>query len=97
MPREIRVRLSLNEWGLLVMVICCSDVLYYFEDLREGTIGSIIHAALTDHLATCTHCTVVVQTMNATIDVFRCHMPCDLSAATQERIRMVVMRRCKKC
>lgn len=74
----------------------CTDFLAKLTDFFDGKIEPELLAEVRQHLGTCHHCEVVVDTTRKTIEVYRGNevyeFPDDLSA----RLRAAIMARCEK-
>jgi len=73
----------------------CTDFLAKLTDYFDGQIDSDLLAEVKQHLCTCHHCEVVVDTTRKTIDVYRSHQPYDLPEELSGRLRAAIMERCK--
>jgi anti-sigma factor RsiW len=74
----------------------CTDFLAKLTDFFDGNIEPELMSEVKDHLGTCHHCEVVVDTTRKTIEVYRgaeiYEFPDDLSL----RLRSAIMARCEK-
>jgi anti-sigma factor RsiW len=74
----------------------CTDFLAKLTDFFDGNIEPDLMTEVKEHLGTCHHCEVVVDTTRKTIEVYRgadiYEFPDDLST----RLRAAVMARCEK-
>ena len=73
----------------------CTDFLAKLTDYFDGRIDSDLLAEVKQHLCTCHHCEVVVDTTRKTIDIYRGHQPYDLPEDLSTRLRSAIMERCK--
>ena len=73
----------------------CTDFLAKLTDYFDGRIDSDLLAEVKQHLCTCHHCEVVVDTTRKTIDIYRGHEPYDLPEDLSTRLRTAIMERCK--
>ncbi|AEU37481.1 anti-sigma factor [Granulicella mallensis] len=74
----------------------CTDFLAKLTDYFDGQIiDAELLAEVKEHLGTCHHCEVVVDTTRKTIDVYRGHQPYEFPEELSERLRAAVMTRCK--
>ena len=74
----------------------CTDFLAKLTDYFDGEIDPELMAEVKEHLGTCHHCEVVVDTTRHTIDVYRSHQPYDFPEELADRMRAAVMDRCLK-
>jgi anti-sigma factor RsiW len=72
----------------------CTDFLAKLTDYFDGQIESDLLAEVKQHLGTCHHCEVVVDTTRKTIDVYRHHQPYEFPQDLADRMREAVMKRC---
>ncbi len=75
----------------------CTDFLAKLTDYFDGQIDPDLLAEVKQHLCSCHHCEVVVDTTRKTIDIYRGHEPYDLPEDVSNRLRAAVMERCKAC
>ena len=73
----------------------CTDFLAKLTDYFDGQIDPDLLAEVKQHLGTCHHCEVVVDTTRKPIDVYRGHQPYDFPEELSTRMREAVMERCK--
>ena len=73
----------------------CTDFLAKLTDYFDGQIDPVLLAEVKQHLCTCQHCEVVVDTTRKTIDVYRDHQSYDLPEDLSDRLRGAIMARCK--
>jgi anti-sigma factor RsiW len=74
----------------------CTDFLAKLTDFFDGNIEADLMVEVTEHLGSCHHCEVVVDSTRKTIEVYRgteiYEFPDDLST----RLRSAIMARCEK-
>jgi anti-sigma factor RsiW len=75
----------------------CTEFLAKLTDYFDGRIDPDLLAEVKQHLCSCHHCEVVVDTTRKTIDIYRGHEPYDLPEALSTRLRSAIMERCKAC
>jgi anti-sigma factor RsiW len=73
----------------------CTDFLAKLTDYFDGKIDPQLLAEVKEHLGTCHHCEVVVDTTRHTIDIYRGHQPYEFPEELSTRLRNAVMERCK--
>ena len=73
----------------------CTDFLAKLTDYFDGQIDSALLAEVKEHLGTCHHCEVVVDTTRKTIDVYRGTETYEFPAELSNRLRAAVMERCR--
>ena len=75
----------------------CTEFLAKLTDYFDGQIDPDLLAEVKQHLCSCHHCEVVVDTTRKTIDIYRGHEPYDLPERVSNRLRAAIMERCKAC
>jgi len=73
----------------------CTDFLAKLTDYFDGQIDPDLLAEVKQHLGSCHHCEVVVDTTRKTIDVYRGNQVYELPEDLASRMRLAVMERCK--
>ena len=73
----------------------CTDFLAKLTDYFDGQIDPDLLAEVKQHLGTCHHCEVVVDTTRKTIDVYRHDKSYELPEDLALRMRTAVMERCR--
>jgi len=73
----------------------CTDFLAKLTDYFDGQIDPELLVQVKEHLGSCHHCEVVVDTTRKTIDIYRGHQPYEFPEELSERLRTAVMNRCK--
>lgn len=72
----------------------CTDFLAKLTDFFDGQIEPELLAEVKEHLGTCHHCEVVVDTTRKTIDVYRGSNTYEFPEALADRLRGAIMDRC---
>ena len=72
----------------------CTDFLAKLTDYFDGQIDPDLLAEVKQHLGTCHHCEVVVDTTRKTIDVYRGADSYEFPEELSNRLRAAVMERC---
>jgi anti-sigma factor RsiW len=73
----------------------CTDFLAKLTDYFDGQIDSALLVEVKEHLGTCHHCEVVVDTTRKTIDVYRGTETYEFPEELSSRLRAAVMDRCR--
>jgi anti-sigma factor RsiW len=73
----------------------CTDFLAKLTDYFDGQIDSALLIEVKEHLGTCHHCEVVVDTTRKTIDVYRGTETYEFPEELSSRLRAAVMERCR--
>jgi len=72
----------------------CTDFLAKLTDYFDGHIDPELLAEVKQHIGTCHHCEVVVDTTRKTIEVFRGNQTYELPEDLHLRMKAAVMKRC---
>ena len=73
----------------------CTDFLAKLTDFFDGTIDPSLMAEVKEHLCSCHHCEVVVDTTRHTIDIYRSQEHYDMPEELTDRLRGAIMDRCR--
>ena len=73
----------------------CTDFLAKLTDFFDGQIEPDLLAEVKEHLGTCHHCEVVVNTTRKTIDIYRHEQPYEFPDELSTRLRSAIMARCQ--
>lgn len=73
----------------------CTDFLAKLTDYFDGQIEPALLAEVREHLGSCHHCEVIVDTTRHTIGIFREHQPYEFPEELSARLRAAVMERCR--
>jgi anti-sigma factor RsiW len=74
----------------------CTDFLAKLTDYFDGQIDAELLTEVKEHLGSCHHCEVVVDTTRQTIDVYRGHQPYEFPEDLSSKLRGAIMDRCRK-
>jgi anti-sigma factor RsiW len=73
----------------------CTDFLAKLTDYFDGQIDPDLLFEVKQHLGTCHHCEVVVDTTRKTIDIYRGQSAYDFPEELSTRLQSAIMDRCK--
>lgn len=73
----------------------CTEFLAKLTDFFDDSIDPALLAEVKEHLCTCHHCEVVVDTTRHTIDFYRKHEQYELPNPVADKLRSAIMDRCK--
>jgi anti-sigma factor RsiW len=73
----------------------CTDFLAKLTDFFDGRIEPDLLSEVKEHLGTCHHCEVVVNTTRKTIDIYRHQQPYEFPEELAGRLRSAIMKRCQ--
>jgi anti-sigma factor RsiW len=74
----------------------CTDFLAKLTDFFDGQIEPALLAEVKEHLGTCHHCEVVVNTTRQTIDIYRGQQTYEFPEALRSRLHSAIMARCSQ-
>ena len=74
----------------------CTDFLAKLTDFFDGRIEPDLLAEVKEHLGTCHHCEVVVNTTRKTIDIYRHEQPYEFPEDLRNRLHSAIMARCSQ-
>ncbi len=72
----------------------CTDFLAKLTDYFDGHIDPALLNEVKEHIGSCHHCEVVVDTTRKTIEVFRGNQSYELPEDLHLRMKAAVMKRC---
>jgi anti-sigma factor RsiW len=72
----------------------CTDFLAKLTDYFDGQIDPDLLTEVKEHLGTCHHCEVVVNTTRKTIDIYRGQQAYEFPEDLSTRLRSAIMARC---
>jgi hypothetical protein len=73
----------------------CTEFLALLDDMIDDAATSM-RADLREHLRTCEHCEVTLNTTRKTIQIYRSHQLYEMPSGLRERLHAAIMARCKK-
>jgi hypothetical protein len=76
--------------------VTCTEFLALLDDLIDDTVTAQMRADLQEHLRSCEHCEVTLNTTRKTIQIYRSHEIYDLPPSLRDRLHAAIMARCKK-
>jgi hypothetical protein len=76
--------------------VTCTEFLALLDDLIDDTVTAQMRADLQEHLRSCEHCEVTLNTTRKTIQIYRSHEIYDLPSSLRDRLHAAIMARCKK-
>ncbi len=75
----------------------CSEFLAQLDDLLDEHVSGELRVLCEEHLRTCEHCSITMQTTRKTIEVYRNHELYELPASLRERLQKAILSKCKNC
>lgn len=74
----------------------CTEFLALLDDLIDDSVTKEMRTELQEHLRTCEHCEVTLNTTRKTIQIYRSHQIYDMPSGLRDRLHAAIMARCKK-
>jgi anti-sigma factor RsiW len=74
----------------------CTDFLAKLTDFFDGQIEPDLLSEVKEHLGTCHHCEVVVNTTRKTIDIYRGQQTYEFPEELRGRLHSAIMERCSQ-
>ena len=73
----------------------CTEFLALLDDMIDDA-TTAMRSDLQEHLSTCEHCEVTLNTTRKTIQIYRSHQLYEMPSSLRERLHAAIMARCKK-
>jgi len=77
--------------------VTCTEFIAQLDDLLESRVSATLRAELEEHLRTCEHCVITMNTTRKTIEIYRSHELYELPNELRERLQKAILAKCKKC
>jgi len=77
--------------------VTCSEFIAQLDDLLENRVSATLRAELDEHLRTCEHCVITMNTTRKTIEIYRSHELYELPNDLRDRLQKAILAKCKKC
>jgi len=77
--------------------VTCSEFIAQLDDFLDARVSVALRADLEEHLRTCEHCVITLNTTRKTIEVYRSHELYELPNALRDRLQQAILAKCKKC
>lgn len=75
----------------------CTEFIAQLDDLLEDRVSITLRADLEEHLRTCEHCVITMNTTRKTIEIYRSHELYELPTDLRDRLQKAILAKCKKC
>ncbi len=75
----------------------CTEFIAQLDDLLEDRVSATLRAELDEHLRTCEHCVITMNTTRKTIEIYRSHELYELPNDLRDRLQKAILAKCKKC
>jgi Putative zinc-finger len=77
--------------------VTCTEFIAQLDDLLENRVSAKLKAKLDEHLRTCEHCVITMNTTRKTIEIYRSHELYELPNDLRVRLQKAILAKCKKC
>lgn len=75
----------------------CTEFIAQLDDFLDARVSAALRADLEEHLRTCEHCVITLNTTRKTIEVYRSNELYELPNALRDRLQKAILAKCKKC
>ena len=75
----------------------CTEFIAQLDDFLDARVSASLRADLEEHLRTCEHCVITLNTTRKTIEVYRSNELYELPNALRDRLQKAILAKCKKC
>ena len=75
----------------------CTESLSQLDDLLDEEAAAPLRADLEEHLRSCEHCEITLNTTRKTIEIYRSHELYELPNDLRDRLRNAILAKCRKC
>jgi anti-sigma factor RsiW len=77
--------------------VTCSEFIAQLDDLIDNNVSAPLRADLEEHLSTCEHCVITLNTTRKTIEIYRSHEIYELPNDLRERLQKAILAKCRNC
>jgi hypothetical protein len=77
--------------------VTCSEFLAQLDEMLDPKISGPFRADLEEHLRSCEHCEITLNTTRKTIEIYRSHELYELPEDLRERLHKAILAKCRKC
>lgn len=74
----------------------CTEFLALLDDMLDEAVTPELREDLREHLHSCEHCEVTLNTTRKTIQIYRSHEIYAMPQGLRERLHAAIMKKCKK-
>lgn len=75
----------------------CSEFIAQLDDLIDNSVSAPLRVDLEEHLSTCEHCVITLNTTLKTIEIYRSHEIYELPNDLRERLQKAILAKCRNC
>jgi exonuclease VII small subunit len=77
--------------------VTCTEFLAQLDDMLELPLEAALREDLQEHLQSCEHCEITLNTTRKTIEIYRSHEIYELPDDLRERLHKAIVDKCRKC
>jgi anti-sigma factor RsiW len=77
--------------------VTCTEFIAQLDDFLDARVSAALRADLEEHLRTCEHCVITLNTTRKTIEVYRSNELYELPNSLRDRLQQAILAKCKKC
>ena len=74
----------------------CTEFLALLDDMLDDAVTADLRHDLQEHLESCEHCEITLNTTRKTIQIYRSHEIYEMPQGLRERLHAAIMAKCKK-
>ena len=75
----------------------CTEFLAQLDEMLDPRITGPLRTDLEEHLRSCEHCEITLNTTRKTIEIYRSHELYELPDDLRERLHKAILAKCRKC
>ena len=75
----------------------CTEFLAQLDEMLDPRITGPLRTDLEEHLHSCEHCEITLNTTRKTIEIYRSHELYELPDDLRERLHKAILAKCRKC
>jgi len=77
--------------------VTCTEFLAQLDEMLDPRITGPLRTDLEEHLRSCEHCEITLNTTRKTIEIYRSHELYELPDDLRERLHKAILAKCRKC
>ncbi|MGB7133869.1 MAG: zf-HC2 domain-containing protein [Acidobacteriaceae bacterium] len=75
----------------------CTEFLAQLDEMLDPRMTGPLRTDLEEHLRSCEHCEITLNTTRKTIEIYRSHELYELPDDLRERLHKAILAKCRKC
>jgi hypothetical protein len=77
--------------------VTCTEFLAQLDEMLDPKMTGPLRDDLQEHLRSCEHCEITLNTTRKTIEIYRSHELYELPDDLRDRLHKAILAKCKKC